>query len=116
MKATQMDFILIFFILQRPSAKELLKHRFIRNARKTPHLLEKIRCSDTLCISFTNQYILSCRKFDKIYIYSDRERPKFQLKEDGILPDGTKVLEGSGTVKMTSVTRVEDTVRARYVV
>ncbi|PWA43506.1 protein kinase superfamily protein [Artemisia annua] len=69
---------------ERPSAKELLKHRFIRNARKTSNLLERIR-----------------------------ERPKFQLKEDGNLPDGTKGLEGSGTVKMTSVTRVEDTDRAR---
>ncbi|PWA76100.1 protein kinase superfamily protein [Artemisia annua] len=69
---------------ERPSAKELLKHRFIRNARKTPNLLERIR-----------------------------ERPKFQLKEDGNLPDGTKALEGSGTMKMTSVTRVEDTVRPR---
>nr|GEV33159.1 protein kinase superfamily protein [Tanacetum cinerariifolium] len=69
---------------ERPSAKELLKHRFIRNARKSPNLLDRIR-----------------------------ERPKFQLKEDGNLPDGTQVLEGSGTGKMTSVTRVEDTVRAR---
>ncbi|KAK9070585.1 hypothetical protein SSX86_010987 [Deinandra increscens subsp. villosa] len=66
---------------ERPSAKELLKHRFIRNARKTPKLLERIR-----------------------------ERPKFQLKEDGSLPDGTKVLEGSKTVK---VSRVEDTVKVK---
>nr|XP_043620995.1 serine/threonine-protein kinase 24-like [Erigeron canadensis] len=58
---------------ERPSAKELLKHRFIRNARKTPKLLDRIR-----------------------------ERPKFQLKDDIGSPDGTKVLqEGSDTMKVS---------------
>ncbi|XP_076896949.1 uncharacterized protein LOC143550110 [Bidens hawaiensis] len=66
---------------ERPSAKELLKHRFIKNARKSPKLLERIR-----------------------------EQPKFQLKEDGNLQDGTKVLEGSDTVKGS---RVEDTVKIK---
>lgn len=32
------------FWFQRPNAKELLKHRFIRNARRSPRLLERIRC------------------------------------------------------------------------
>ncbi|KAF5766601.1 putative protein kinase STE-STE20-YSK family [Helianthus annuus] len=59
---------------ERPSAKELLKHRFIRNARKTPKLLERIR-----------------------------ERPKFQLKEDASLQEGAKVVEGSDTVKVSRV-------------
>ncbi|XP_076947932.1 uncharacterized protein LOC143620012 isoform X2 [Bidens hawaiensis] len=67
---------------ERPSAKELLKHRFVRNARKSPKLLERIR-----------------------------ERPKFQLKEDGNLQGGTKVLEGSDTVKGS---RVEDTVKVKH--
>lgn len=69
---------------ERPSAKELLKHRFIRNARKSPRLLERIR-----------------------------ERPKFQIKEDGEAPrNGTKALgEASGTVKVTRDSKVEDTVR-----
>ncbi|MFS7946827.1 putative protein kinase STE-STE20-YSK family [Helianthus anomalus] len=59
---------------ERPSAKELLKHRFIRNARKTPKLLERIR-----------------------------ERPKFQLKEDASFQEGAKVVEGSDTVKVSRV-------------
>lgn len=69
---------------ERPSAKELLKHRFIRNARKSPRLLERIR-----------------------------ERPKFQLKEDDESPrNGPNALgEGSDTVKVTRESRVEDTER-----
>ncbi|KAL3503193.1 hypothetical protein ACH5RR_037642 [Cinchona calisaya] len=69
---------------ERQSAKELLKHRFIRNARKSPRLLERIR-----------------------------ERPKFQAKEDGetprkaIKPFG----EASGTVKVTRDSGVEETLR-----
>ncbi|KAK6154357.1 hypothetical protein DH2020_008605 [Rehmannia glutinosa] len=65
----------------RPSAKELLKHRFIRNARKSPRLLERIR-----------------------------ERPKFQIDgetQDGPTP----LVEASGTVKVTREFGVEDTVR-----
>ncbi|KAI3774977.1 hypothetical protein L1987_49544 [Smallanthus sonchifolius] len=70
---------------ERPSAKELLKHRFIRNARKNPRLLERIR-----------------------------DRPKFQIKEVGETPrNGTQAFgEGSNTVKVTREPRVEETVRA----
>ncbi|KAM3396053.1 serine/threonine-protein kinase 3/4 isoform X1 [Capsicum galapagoense] len=59
---------------ERPSAKELLKHRFIRSARKSPRLLERIR-----------------------------ERPKYQIKDDMDSPrNGQKpVGEASGTVKVT---------------
>ncbi|GAA0152541.1 non-receptor serine/threonine protein kinase [Lithospermum erythrorhizon] len=67
---------------ERPSAKELLKHRFLRSARKSPRLLERIR-----------------------------ERPKFQLKDgEGTVNNNlTPLGEASGTVK---VTRGEGTVRA----
>jgi hypothetical protein len=41
-----------FIKFQRPNAKDLLKHRFIRNARKSPRLLERIRC-DILLLSIT---------------------------------------------------------------
>ncbi|KAL6999546.1 non-specific serine,threonine protein kinase [Sarracenia purpurea var. burkii] len=70
---------------ERPSAKELLKHRFIRNARKSPRLLERIR-----------------------------ERPKFQLKEDGETPRNGPIAQGeaSGTVKVMRDSKGEGTVRA----
>ncbi|KAL1567183.1 non-specific serine/threonine protein kinase [Salvia divinorum] len=66
---------------ERPNAKELLKHRFIRTARKSPRLLERIR-----------------------------ERPKFQIdgeNENGATPLG----EASGTVKVNRESGREDTVR-----
>ncbi|XP_062169892.1 uncharacterized protein LOC133875700 isoform X2 [Alnus glutinosa] len=70
---------------ERPSAKELLKHRFIRNARKSPRLLERIR-----------------------------ERPKYQIKEDeDISRNGPKAIaEASDTVKVTKDPRGDETVRA----
>ncbi|KAE8680131.1 Serine/threonine-protein kinase 24 [Hibiscus syriacus] len=70
---------------ERPSAKELLKHRFIRNARKSQSLPERIR-----------------------------ERPKYQLKEDAETPrNGTRVVgESTDTVKVNRDVRGEETVRA----
>nr|GME02701.1 germinal center kinase 1-like isoform X1 [Ipomoea batatas] len=69
---------------ERLSAKELLKHRFIRSAKKSPRLLERIR-----------------------------ERPKFQPKDDTVTPrSGVKPLgEASGTVKVTRDSGIDDTVR-----
>ncbi|XP_042063695.1 germinal center kinase 1-like isoform X4 [Salvia splendens] len=66
---------------ERSSAKELLKHRFIRTARKSPRLLERIR-----------------------------ERPKFQIdgdNENGATPLG----EASGTVKVNRESGHGDTVQ-----
>lgn len=71
---------------ERPSAKELLKHRFIRNARKSPRLLERIK-----------------------------ERPKIQIKDDEeeTTRNGPKGIgEGSDTVKATREVRGDGTVRA----
>ncbi|XP_022139482.1 germinal center kinase 1 isoform X1 [Momordica charantia] len=71
---------------ERPSAKELLKHRFIRNARKSPRLQERIR-----------------------------ERPKYQIPkdEDEETPtNGTRAIgETSDTVKVSRNTR-EETIHA----
>ncbi|KAI4320728.1 hypothetical protein MLD38_034177 [Melastoma candidum] len=68
---------------ERPSARELLKNRFIRNGRKSPKLLERIR-----------------------------ERPKYQPPEDEESPGVTRDLaEGSDTVKVKRDARVE-TVKA----
>ena len=56
------------------------------------------------------KYYLLSWWFCVLYFY--RERPKFQLKEDG----GTQALTGpSGTVKVKRDSKVEDTIRARLV-
>ncbi|KAE8733623.1 kinase family protein [Hibiscus syriacus] len=70
---------------ERASAKELLKHRFIKSARKSQRLLERIR-----------------------------ERPKYQLKEDAETPrNGTKYLgESIDTVKAARDIRGEGIIRA----
>lgn len=70
---------------ERPSAKELLKHRFIKNARKSQKLLERIR-----------------------------ERPKYQVKEDvEDIRNGLRAYgEGSDTMKVPRETRVDGTVKA----
>ncbi|KAK8507400.1 hypothetical protein V6N12_072663 [Hibiscus sabdariffa] len=70
---------------ERASAKELLKHRFIKSARKSQKLPERIR-----------------------------ERPKYQLKEDVETPrNGPKPLgESTDTVKVARDIRDEGTVRA----
>ncbi|GAB2230805.1 hypothetical protein Droror1_Dr00015099 [Drosera rotundifolia] len=70
---------------ERPSAKELLKHRFIRGARKSPRLLERIR-----------------------------ERPKYQFKDDTENPNNSPQVYGESTrtVKAARDSRVDETVRA----
>ncbi|KAI4321858.1 hypothetical protein MLD38_035190 [Melastoma candidum] len=68
---------------ERASAKELLKNRFIRNARKSPKLLERIR-----------------------------ERPKYQPPEEGETRTISRdVAEGSDTVKVKRDVR-EETAKA----
>ncbi|XP_054816275.1 uncharacterized protein LOC129316054 [Prosopis cineraria] len=69
---------------ERPSAKELLRHRFIRYARKSPKLLERIR-----------------------------ERPKYQIKEDQSTPrNGPRGTgEGSDTMKAARDIRGEEAQR-----
>ncbi|KAJ6950154.1 hypothetical protein NC651_003968 [Populus alba x Populus x berolinensis] len=69
---------------QRPTAKELLRHRFIRNARKSPRLLERIR-----------------------------ERPMYQIKDAETPRNGPiGIGEGFDTVKVVRDLRADGTVRA----
>ncbi|KAK8542751.1 hypothetical protein V6N12_015334 [Hibiscus sabdariffa] len=70
---------------ERASAKELLKHRFIKSGRKSQKLLERIR-----------------------------ERPKYQLKEDAETPRNGPIslVESTDTVKAARDIRGEGTVRA----
>ncbi|KAG5235446.1 hypothetical protein OIU76_025484 [Salix suchowensis] len=68
---------------ERPNAKDLLKHRFIRNARKSPRLLERIR-----------------------------ERPKYQIKDEETPGNGGKGIgEGYDTVKVARDIKTDGTVR-----
>ncbi|KAG6756425.1 hypothetical protein POTOM_039853 [Populus tomentosa] len=70
-------------LVGRPNAKDLLKHRFIRNARKSPRLLERIR-----------------------------ERPKYQIKDAETPSNGRKGIgEGSDTVKVARDIKADGTVR-----
>ncbi|KAF9672778.1 hypothetical protein SADUNF_Sadunf11G0079600 [Salix dunnii] len=73
----------LFFSDMRPNAKDLLKHRFIRNARKSPRLLERIR-----------------------------ERPKYQIKDEETPSNGGEGIgEGSDTVKVARDVKAGGTVR-----
>ncbi|XP_019456460.1 PREDICTED: germinal center kinase 1-like isoform X1 [Lupinus angustifolius] len=67
---------------ERSSAKDLLKHRFIRYARKSPKLSERIR-----------------------------ERPKYQIKDDQETPENGRrgMGEASDTMKVPRDSRVEET-------
>ncbi|KAF4367166.1 hypothetical protein CsatB_011580 [Cannabis sativa] len=68
---------------ERPSAKELLKHRFIRNARKSPRLLERIR-----------------------------ERPKYQVREDAdTIGNGPKAIRDTSDTVKGPRNLMEETVR-----
>ncbi|KAE9585179.1 putative protein kinase STE-STE20-YSK family [Lupinus albus] len=70
---------------ERPSAKELLKHRFIRNARESPKLSERIR-----------------------------ERPKYQIREeDQETPKNVRrgIGEASDTMKVAGDSRGDQTNR-----
>lgn len=51
------------------------------------------------------------------FYHLDRERPKYQIKDDAETPrNGPKAIgEGSDTVKVTRDSRGEETVRARWV-
>ncbi|KAK4387092.1 Serine/threonine-protein kinase [Sesamum angolense] len=68
--------------LNETKCKGTFKHRFIKNARKSPKLLERIR-----------------------------ERPKFQIDEE-TQDGPTQSAEATGTVKVVRQLGVEDTVRA----
>ncbi|XP_073123497.1 uncharacterized protein [Henckelia pumila] len=68
---------------ERTSAKELLKHRFIRNARRSPKLLDRIR-----------------------------DRPRFQIDGETPKNGPTVSEEVSGTVKVARDSGFEDTIRS----
>jgi hypothetical protein len=104
--------------LQRPSAKELLKHRFIKNARKTAKLLERIRFVVYIIIKnwlndsvfLTGSWSISISISFVSLAGIGRERPKFAVKNsiDATQNGQTHVEENAdtGTIK---VDRAKDT-------
>lgn len=55
--------------------------------------------------------------FSSLLTFLSRERPKFQIKDNGETSgNGTQTFEeGSNTVKVTREPRVDETVRARWI-
>ncbi|KAE8713637.1 Serine/threonine-protein kinase 24 [Hibiscus syriacus] len=126
---------------ERSSAKELLKHRLIKNARKSQKLLERIRyllelesvfdmilrCQSTLecTMLMTSIMFLTCHEKSislalfivvKMLVFRvlNRERSKYQLKDDGETPrNGSRFVgQATDTLKVTRDFRGDETVRA----
>ncbi|KAF1881434.1 hypothetical protein Lal_00023470 [Lupinus albus] len=98
----------------RPSAKELLKHRFIRNARKSPKLPERISMFFmTIKLKITNTTHQLVVNTTIALWFHDRERPKYQIKEDQETPkNGRRGMgEASDTMKVGRDSRGEETNR-----
>ncbi|CAK7353016.1 unnamed protein product [Dovyalis caffra] len=80
----------------QPSAKDLLKHWFIRNTRKSPMFLERIRCNTLLLF-----IELVCCTPTKTNMVAKGECPKDQIKDAETPRNGPKGIgEGSDTVKV----------------
>ncbi|XP_074572625.1 uncharacterized protein LOC141829105 [Curcuma longa] len=76
---------------ERPSAKELLRHRFIRNARKSPRLLERIRERP----KFIAKEDIEGQNLTKMY--DDGTRTMKVVKD--AYPSGMDGIQGTGTVR-----------------
>ncbi|KAH7436716.1 hypothetical protein KP509_05G032500 [Ceratopteris richardii] len=90
---------------ERPSAKELLRHRFVKNARKSSRLLERIR--ERPKIEFTNSEEFSASE-QRALEGATLKAGSPQTSGTTAWDFGTGTIQGTGTVRIVKPSIVSD--------